>query len=385
MGNKSMMTPTPKMSKEELKIVRFIVQRLTGCYCDSRGRPVYSRSMNRVMNDVFGVKKFTGRLESALRSQPKMVQLMNELDLSTVWNITRSAQHYRMLATLVAIDKKVCSLQKSLDKIAAAEPALRPTKKYRKISNEIKQYQKRYRQCVKLMRQLFDIKRKGDNSDLLDFATQWRDQMRPGTDYFGYFDDYGTSSGGAFNIESMRDFIDRDNRKTGAFGIFDGLDDDGDYFDTDGDGTDEMLGRTSGDSTIDRLVAGISDLIDRKLEDAGVISRGGRDSVPDYSLHEEPEDPYAALLAQNAKLMEQNNRLSGEIYVLRRSGYQQPPVRHEYGGDIYMGEPMESAPSGYTIEDMMGSGETSGPRPESAPQPQEPSPEPAEDSETSSN
>lgn len=363
-----MMASTPRMNERELKLVRFIVQKLAGAYCNSSGRPIMARSMNRVMEDVFGVKHFTKWLEKASRSQPEMVKLILALDLNTVWNVTRSKQHYRMLVTLVAMDDQIVKLHKKLDKIAASEPSIRPTKQYRKISAEAKQYEKRYKQCVKLMRDIFDIKKGSSKNSLLEFATAWRDEMRPDNDYFSYFDSGYDSGRGAFSTtDSMEEFLQSEGRPgRGAFGIFSELDDEENYFSAAGDmGGDSMSAAMSGGTSIDKLTEAISTLIDRKLADAGIIP----ESTPSYSVRDdEVSDPtVAAILKQNAELVRQNAMLTQQLM----GG---PAVHHRMEPDIYMGEEISSDGPGYSIGDMMGeeTSPDSTPRPQPAPIAEEP-------------
>lgn len=280
------------MNASELKIVRYISSKLIGLYCDESGRPAYARSMNRVMGDIFGVKKFNKLMEKALRNEQAMIMLMRRLDINTLWSICRNAEHYRLMRTLVLIDDRIVTLRKKTDKIVNMTAADRPTNKYRKLVKEQKTLTKRYNQCIKIIRDIFDIKspKGGKSSGLLDYLNDWKRQYGESDSLFSYFDYDG---GSAFGVESMEDFIRHGDKKggSGAFNLFDTSMDgervgasafgDDDLFMDDEDGVEGGVG----EDQIDRLADAISITIDRKLRDAGInIPATSRSTpIPVYS------------------------------------------------------------------------------------------------------
>jgi hypothetical protein len=232
-----------RMSANERMIVQYIVQQLEAAYRNSSGKPVYAKNMDQVMKDIFGVKKFTKTLEKARYNEGLMIQLMKKLDTETLWQITRSKEHYRLLCELVALDNQIVKDEKRYSKMENVEPAERPTRKMRKLAKTIKASKKTYKQVVKTFRNIFDIERVdvGGTNSILDSLDEWLERHDDEDDIFyglGY-DSFDSDA-----IESMDAYVRRAGKgkrkkampaREGALDIFshrgfDDEDDDGDIF-----------------------------------------------------------------------------------------------------------------------------------------------------------
>lgn len=250
MSKKYGLAPVVRMSKEERLIVQYITSRLEAAYRNTSGKPVYAKNMDQVMKDIFGMKKFTKTLEKARYNEALMISLMKRLDTETLWQITRSSEHYKMLCTLVALDKNIVTEQKRYDKMANMEPAERPTRKMRKIAKEVKRCRKMYKQVVKTFRNIFDIHKVDTSSNsIMDTLEDWLDRHDTDDDIFfdmGY-DDIDMNA-----IESMDAYVRKASGKKrknvgrrpvreGALDIFGSRfdDDEDDIFDDDDDEMEE--------------------------------------------------------------------------------------------------------------------------------------------------
>lgn len=193
-----------RLSDKERIIVRYIVSQLETAYRNSAGKPVYARNMDQVMNDIFGVKKFTKTLERGRYNEAIMIGLMRQLDAATMWQICRSKEHYKLLCTLVALDAYIVDKRKKFDKMLQLEPTDRPTKKMRKLKSQAKKAAKLYKACIKTFRDVFDIKKvSSGGGEMFDILNDWLDDHTGGDDIF--FDmDRGFS---VDDVESMDEYI----------------------------------------------------------------------------------------------------------------------------------------------------------------------------------
>lgn len=225
-----------RMTNQELTIVRYITRQLAGAYCNAAGKPEYARNLDQVMEDIFGIKKFTKTLERGVHDEATMIALMRQLDIDTIWHITRNSNHYRMLCALVAMDSEIVRISKKMDKIVAMEPTERPSGKYQKLRKQLKELRKKYKNTVKTFRDIFEIKKAGSGSvaGLLDVADDWMDRFssnRRGDSIFDIFDYDDGAYSAAYGTESMDDYLRRASSKSpkssrvprrngaGAFGL----------------------------------------------------------------------------------------------------------------------------------------------------------------------
>ena len=226
-----------RMTNQELTIVRYITRQLAGAYCNAAGKPEYARNLDQVMEDIFGIKKFTKTLERGVHDEATMIALMRQMDIDTIWNMTRNSNHYRMLCALVAMDSEIVRISKKMDKIVAMEPTERPSGKYQKLRKQLKELRKKYKNTVKTFRDIFDIKKAGSGSvaGLLDVADDWMDRFssnRRGDSIFDIFDYDDGAYSAAYGTESMDDYLRRASTKgpkggraprrntgSGAFGL----------------------------------------------------------------------------------------------------------------------------------------------------------------------
>lgn len=202
--------PAARLSDKERIIVRYITERLEMAYRDANGKAVYARSMDQVMNDIFGMKKFTKTLTRARYNEGLMINLMKTLDTETLWRITRSKEHYRLLCTLVAMDHYIVKLGKKYNRMAETDLAERPTTKMRKTMKEIKRCKKMYRSCVKAFRSIFSIEKVDDKKNgIFDSLEDWLERHDGSDDiFYGYGDYYDDTA-----IESMDAYIASHTRK----------------------------------------------------------------------------------------------------------------------------------------------------------------------------
>lgn len=386
---------TPRMSNDDLTLVNFIVKRLLMTYCDDTGKPVYARSMNRVMEDLFGVKKFTKVLHRAVRSEPQMIALMKRLGHETMFRMTRNSEHYRMLQALVRIDHEILGLRKKQDKIINLEPSERPSNKYRKLGKQIKRYTKIYNRCVSTMRDVFEIKRKkgGKIDELLDFATDWRENYGEHDIFYDLFD--GGDGHDNSETESIRDFLrkssdkkprssNRRQRPAPTQSVF-GLDDEDEVYDSLFDDVDTGLEQEADDDEFgpesDRLLDAVSQLIDAKLGAAGVQPGSYPRSAPTrprpssrgpvFQAAPQPADVNSIILQ---KLDANNELLRSFLEAVTDDDSPEPEYGYEYDGDVSSPGvptathvtsgviPTPAAPSGPTIQDMIAMSNEGGPR-----------------------
>lgn len=251
MAKRKNAAPLIRMSSKEKMIVSYICERLEMAYRNTAGKAVYARNMDQVMKDIFGVKKFTKTLQRARYNETLMIQLMKKLDTETLWQITRSNEHYKLLCTLVALDSQIVEKAKKLNKYQNLDGPERPTRKMRKLEKEIKRSKKMYKQVVKTFRDIFDIQKVDADhpSAIMDTLSDWLDRHEVDDDIFYGLDDYGTYGFDA--IESMDAYVRNMSKKgrpsqrvqVGALG----LDRDSSFMD-DEDDDDDFLGEDDGDS-----------------------------------------------------------------------------------------------------------------------------------------
>lgn len=238
MRRKRQISAGVRLNDKERIIVRYIVSQLETAYRNSAGKPVYARNMDQVMNDIFGVKKFTKTLERGRYNEAVMIGLMRQLDAETMWQICRSKEHYKLLCTLVALDAYIVDRRKKFDKMLQLEPTDRPTKKMRKLKSQAKKASKLYKACIKTFRDVFDIKRisSGGGSEMFDILEDWLDG-HSGDDIFFDMDRNFSMD----DVESMDEYIRgrRGSRRNSgsALGLEFGGDDYDDLMDED-DGDD---------------------------------------------------------------------------------------------------------------------------------------------------
>lgn len=265
------------MSPQEKAIVRYIAERMSMLYRDSRGRSIYARNIDQVVKDIFGVKHFSKTLEKGMYNESTMVSLMKAMDINTMWAITRSKEHYRMMSVLVAMDVEIVKLGKKLDRILNSEPSIRPSAKFKKLQKTINSYEKEYKRCIKGFRYKFDIKNYNESASLFNFAEDWRDRYDGhSSGYFWEDDGYG---GDPFDsVESMDDYVNSlggSRRKhaasrNGAFDLF------GNSYDDDYDEFDEYAGEprrngggglmaNASNADIDQFIGIIGSIIDQRL------------------------------------------------------------------------------------------------------------------------
>lgn len=259
MAKRKHSAPLVRMSSKEKMIVSYICGRLEMAYRNTAGKSVYARNMDQVMKDIFGVKKFTKTLERARYNEGLMIQLMKKLDTETLWQITRSNEHYKLLCTLIALDNQIVEKAKKLNKYQNLDGPERPTRKMRKLEKEIKRSKKVYKQVVKTFRDIFDIQKVDSDHPgaLLDTLSDWLDRHEVDDDIFYGLDDYGTYGFDA--IESMDAYVRSMSKKksvhptqrvqVGALGLdrddsFDIDDDDGEDFLDDDDTEDGSINLT---------------------------------------------------------------------------------------------------------------------------------------------
>lgn len=218
--------PTLRLSDKERMIVSYISRQLSMVYRNTSGKPVYARSMDQVMKDIFGIKKFCKTLERAMRNESIMIDLMKTLDTVTLWKVCMSREHYRLLCTLVAMDHQIVKMGKKLNAMAEMEPGTRPTAKMRKLMKDIKKSKKMYKSCIKTFQDIFDIEpiNKSGNS-MYDYLSEWLNKNDRDSDFFYDFDSYSFSDS---TIQSMDEYVNAHSRKKsssrnngGALGIFD--------------------------------------------------------------------------------------------------------------------------------------------------------------------
>lgn len=305
--------PAARLSNKERIIVRYITERLEMAYRDANGKAVYARSMDQVMNDIFGMKKFTKTLTRARYNEGLMINLMKTLDTETLWRITRSKEHYRLLCTLVAMDHYIVKLGKKYNRMAETDLAERPTAKMRKIAKEIKRCKKMYRSCVKAFRGIFNIEKIDDRKNgIFDSLEDWLERHDGSDDiFYGYGDYYDDSA-----IESMDEYIASHGRSKksrsrrpsdseGALGILgDSFMDEG--YDYDGDDDEE-----EDDDETEYLIRKVAERL-------GVRTDDDDDRRRDYSYGESEDSSLERSIARLADVMTdgftQLNQSIGNLY-----------------------------------------------------------------------
>ena len=255
MAKRKNAAPLIRMSSKEKMIVSYICERLEMAYRNTAGKAVYARNMDQVMKDIFGVKKFTKTLQRARYNETLMIQLMKKLDTETLWQITRSNEHYKLLCTLVALDSQIVEKAKKLNKYQNLDGPERPTRKMRKLEKEIKRSKKMYKQVVKTFRDIFDIQKVDTDhpSAILDTLSDWLDRHEVDDDIFYGLDDYGAYGFDA--IESMDAYVRNMSKKpranqrvqVGALGL-----DRDSSFDDDEYDDDDILDDDDGNITLTR-------------------------------------------------------------------------------------------------------------------------------------
>lgn len=298
--------PAARLSDKERIIVRYITERLEMAYRDASGKAVYARSMDQVMNDIFGMKKFTKTLTRARYNEGLMINLMKTLDTETLWRITRSKEHYRLLCTLVAMDHYIVKLGKKYNRMADTDLAERPTTKMRKVMKEIKRCKKMYRSCVKAFRSIFNIEKVDDKKNgIFDSLEDWLERHDGSDDiFYGYGDYYDDSA-----IESMDAYIASHTRKKsnrnrhssnseGALGILgdssfmdDELADYDEDEDYDGDEDDET----------EYLIRKVAERLGVRTDDDTPRNSGARGSG--YSYGEEDTSPLEKAISRMTDIM----------------------------------------------------------------------------------
>ena len=202
--------PALRLSDKDRLIVSYIVRQLEMAYRNSSGKPTYAKNMDQVFRDLFGIKKFTKTLEKARHNEGLMIELMKALDTETLWRITRSKEHYRMLCTLVAVDHEIVRMGKKLNAMADMDISERPTQKMRKLIKQIKKNKKMYKACINTLQDIFNIEKVGKKGGgMLSFMEDWLDRNEGDGDLF-YGDTWSIDESA---IESMDDYIDSISRK----------------------------------------------------------------------------------------------------------------------------------------------------------------------------
>lgn len=274
--------PVLRMTDKDRLIVSYIVRQLEMAYRNSSGKPTYARNMDQVMKDLFGIKKFCKTLEKARHNEGIMIELMKALDTETLWRITRSKEHYRMLCTLVAVDHEIVRMGKKLNSMADMDISERPTQKMRKLIKQIKKNKKMYKACINTLQDIFNIEKVNKKGGgMLSFMEDWLDRNEGDGDLF-YGDAWSIDESA---IESMDDYIDSVSRKRrqrrsnngsvldlnfGGTSNFMGDDEDDDDLYMDDDGYDE---RDDDES----VLAYVKKLLDEKESGNRRPPRGGQD------------------------------------------------------------------------------------------------------------
>lgn len=245
---KPAVTPGVRMDSREKVIVAHIVTKLDGVYRNAMGKPEYARSMDQVMKDIWGIKKFCKTLDKAKHNESVMIALMRRLDIGTMWSIVRTPEHYRSLSILVATDHEMIKVKKKYENLMDEVPSQRDSRKIRQLEKRYKKYFKLYKAAVKTFRNLYDIKSVSAGPEaLLNSLESWIEENEYGGD-FDIFDGASFGTDTFDTVESMDDYVrkvtggrkkSRSNTRSegpGAFGLFDNADSDDDY-DTDGFGS----------------------------------------------------------------------------------------------------------------------------------------------------
>lgn len=290
--------PTVRMSKEEKIIVGYITERLEMAYRDTRGKAVYARSMDQVMNDIFGMKKFTKTLTRARYNESLMISLMKTLDTETLWAITRSKEHYRLLCTLVAMDHYIVKLGKKYNRMAETDLADRPTNKMRKTAKEIKRCKKMYKDCIKAFRDIFEIEKVDDKkSSIFESLESWLERHDGNDDiFYGYGDLYDSTT-----IESMDEYIASHSKKggkrarapkEGALDILHGSNfmDTGYGYDEDDEDEDDLSDSDTMDYLVEKIVERVGKRLNIDMDDEDVSPRRGRSTGYSYGDDQDDED-----------------------------------------------------------------------------------------------
>lgn len=349
--------PTARLSKEERIIVGYITDRLEMAYRDANGKAVYARSMDQVMNDIFGMKKFTKTLTRARYNEGLMINLMKTLDTETLWKITRSKEHYRLLCTLVAMDHYIVKLGKKYNRMAETDLAERPTTKMRKVAKEIKRCKKMYRSCVKAFCSIFNIE-KVDNrkNTIFESLEDWLERNDGVDDIFygygGYYDDTA--------IESMDEYIASHSKKKGrhsrhpaddgggALGILGDsfMSDDYDYEDDGGDDDEDET---------DYLVRKVAERLGIRPDEDDDDGRRGK-----YGYGDDDESSLEQAISRMADVMTDGfNRLNQNIINLYDAVTEDDDESDDGGDDVQYDIPRPNVnryrpASGEVVEDNNG-------------------------------
>lgn len=161
----------PQKRSKASKIILILLSRIRKLCCDRTGRVTRIQYADKVFRDICGSKAFIRRV-SCCRKMSQVVQVFNEIGVTTLWSLLNDETFYEVLALLVDVQERKDELKHQLKKaqkklgggmnISISQKG-KYNKKIRRYQEELKWLNKRYKDAVESIQDSLNLHTAEDN------------------------------------------------------------------------------------------------------------------------------------------------------------------------------------------------------------------------------
>lgn len=200
----------PQKRSKASKIILILLSRIRKLCCDRTGRVTRIQYADKVFRDVCGAKAFIRRV-SCCRKMSQVVQVFNEIGVTTLWSLLNDETFYEVLTLLVDVQERKDELKHQLKKaqkklgggvnISLSEKG-KYNKKIRRYQEELKWLNKRYKDAVESIQDSLNLHTAEDNyKDRFAALKRFGEQ---GSIVNGYLSDYEDDDEFSMNFAPSR-------------------------------------------------------------------------------------------------------------------------------------------------------------------------------------
>lgn len=200
----------PQKRSKASKVILTLLSRIRKLCCDRTGRVTRIQYADKVFRDICGAKAFIRRV-SCCRKMSQVVQVFNEIGVTTLWTLLTDETFYEVLALLVDVQERKDELKHQLKKAqkklgSGSNISISQKSKYnkriRRYQDELKWLNKRYKDAIESIQDSLNLHTAEDNyKDRFAALKRFGEQ---GSIVNSYLDDYDDDDEFSMNFAPSR-------------------------------------------------------------------------------------------------------------------------------------------------------------------------------------
>ena len=194
------MVKNSNLSNDSLVMLKFIMSNLKKIVSNSIGDPTYMKNFDEIINDIFGVKHFTRRLNNCYDNKDT-ISILNEIGVTTLMTIVNSPIMLSTFEELIVMNLQIYAVNKTLKRQED-----KGKKKDKQLVKELQYLLDTYKEAIKALRKKFGVSKKKSYKKKFSAVNALIDTKRGG---FSYYDNDGFSTS-VFDSDDD-DFYDEDD------------------------------------------------------------------------------------------------------------------------------------------------------------------------------